>query len=231
MKMAKKNDRDILFWMATALVAIVVIASSFLIGYVIGSSQIDRVETTPEIVEIEENEDDHFIGDPNAPVTIVEYSDFECFFCMRFYDETLPKLKSEYIDTGKVKLVYKDLPIPSLGHENAITAALGAECAFDQGGNEAYFAMHDLIFDKQLAQIGSPTRDNLIAWAGEIEGIDAEKLTTCIDNNESIDRVTADVAEAESLGFRGTPSFVINGQQVVGAQPYDVFKNVIEANL
>ncbi|MEX0587505.1 MAG: thioredoxin domain-containing protein, partial [Patescibacteria group bacterium] len=90
-------------------------------------------------------DDDPVIGDPNAPVTIVEFVDFECPFCKSFFEETFPKIKSDYIDTGKVRFVLRDLPLPF--HNPAATKeALAANCARDQGGDGKYFLYHDEIF-------------------------------------------------------------------------------------
>tara|TARA_Y100000310_G_scaffold92944_1_gene90531 strand:- start:38 stop:751 length:714 start_codon:yes stop_codon:yes gene_type:complete len=88
----------------------------------------------------------YFKGDAEAPVTIVEFSDFECPFCTRFWSQTLPSIESEYIDTGKVKFHYRDFPLGF--HQNAQKAAEAARCAGEQGGNDAYFEMHDKIFDE-----------------------------------------------------------------------------------
>ena len=90
--------------------------------------------------------DSYFKGDANAPITIVEFSDYECPFCARFWSKTFPSIVSNYIDTGKVKFHYRDFPLGF--HQNAQKAAEAARCAGEQGGNDAYFAMHDKIFDE-----------------------------------------------------------------------------------
>src|SRR3989338_2170059 len=119
-------------------------------------------------------DDDPFIGNKNAPVTMIEFSDFQCPFCARFRDQTFDQLKAEYIDTGKVKFVYRDLPLTSI-HSMAQPAAEAAECVRDyaKGSNEAYFKMHDKIFAGQT----SLSNENLKLWAKDL-GYD---IGSCLD--------------------------------------------------
>ncbi len=166
-------------------------------------------------------------GDKNAKVTIIEYSDFECPFCGRFYTQTLGQLEKEYIDTGKVKLAYKHLPLPF--HQNAQKAGEAAECAGEVGGNDGFWDMHDAIFDSTVAQKGIAVAD-LKRMAGEI-GLDQGKFDSCLDNGDMAAKVQAHAAEAAKLGASGTPSFFVNGVKVVGAQPFSVFKTTIDAAL
>lgn len=170
------------------------------------------------------DDDDAFLGDKDAPITIVEFSDYECPFCKSFYTDTLPELKSEYIDTGKVKLVYRDFPLNS--HANALPAAIAAECAREQGGDEVYFDFHDMIFTNS----SRPTRDVLITYAGNV-GVDVDKFTKCLDDEKYIDEVQADLSDGASLGVTGTPAFFVNGQLLEGAQPFEAFEQVIEQEL
>lgn len=169
-------------------------------------------------------DDDPVLGDPNAPVTMIEFSDYQCPFCGRFWSQTLPQLKKDYIDTGKVKFVYRDFPLTSI-HQWAQQAAEAAECVrkVAGGSDEAYFKMHDKIFANQH----SLNTDNLKAWAKEL-GYD---ISSCLDNGEMRSEVQKDLADAQAAGGRGTPYFVINGKPVSGAQPYAVFKQVIDAEL
>ncbi len=164
-------------------------------------------------------DDDAVLGDANAPVTIIEFSDYQCPFCQRFWSETLPLIKKDYIDTGKVKLIYRDYPISQI-HPQAQTAAEAAECVRAKGGDSAYFKMHDKIFENQA----SLNKDNLISWADDL-GYDIE---SCLDNGDFKDEVLADLSDGGNLG---TPTFFINGVQVEGAQPYSNFKAIIDAQL
>ena len=108
-------------------------------------------------------DDDAVLGDKDAEVTIIEFSDYQCPFCGRFWSETLPLLKSQYIDTGKVKLVFRDFPLTSI-HPNAQPAAEGAECVRDKGGDTAYWKIHDKIFENQA----SLNLEKIKAWAKEL---------------------------------------------------------------
>lgn len=169
-------------------------------------------------------EGEPFLGDVDAPVVVVEFSEYECPFCKRFYDESYEQLKTNYVDTGLVKLVFKDFPLTF--HPNAEPAAVAANCVQEQLGNEAYFAFHDQIFENQ----NSLNEANYIAWATEI-GVDVEAFETCLDDPAQAQEVQGDFAEGLLLGVSGTPSFIINGELVVGAQPYSVLAATIDAKL
>ncbi|MBI2579631.1 MAG: DsbA family protein [Candidatus Aenigmarchaeota archaeon] len=165
------------------------------------------------------------LGDSNAKVTIIEYSDYECPFCGRFYTQTEGLLRSEYIDTGKAKLVYKDFPLSSI-HPTAQKAAEAARCAGEQG---KYWEMHDLLFEKQdeWAPLGAA---KLRDYATGL-GLDAAAYNSCLDTGKYASAVQKDFNEGSSFGVSGTPSFFINGFQIVGAQPYSVFKQIIDQEL
>ena len=167
------------------------------------------------------SDDDAFKGDADAPVTIVEWSDFECPFCGRFYSQTLGQIEKEYIDTGKVKFVYRDFPLNF--HANAQKSAEAAECAGEQ---EKFFAMHDLLFEKGVSG-GVATYKG---YAKDI-GLDTGKFDTCLDSGAMASEVAKDLADGQAAGVRGTPGFVINGQLISGAQPFSAFKQAIDAAL
>lgn len=169
-------------------------------------------------------DDDAFLGNENAPVTIIEFSDYQCPFCERFYSNTLPSLKKEYIDTGKVKLVYRDFPLSF--HENAQKAAEAAETARELGGDDAYWKMHDKIFENQ----GALSREDLIAYAKQIS-LDDKKFTGLLDSSKYRNEVQKDFADGQSAGVQGTPTFFVNGRILVGAQPFEAFKQIIEEEL
>jgi len=184
-------------------------------------------------------DDDPFIGSEDAPVTIIEFSDYQCPFCRKFWTETLPSLKSEYIDTGKVKFVYRDFPLASL-HPMATPSAEAAECVRDVAGgsDEAYFAYHDKIFEEQnILDSGSPrgpvrstvtyTTTDLKTWAQEI-GYD---IDSCFDSGKFKSEVQKDLADAQSAGGQGTPYFLVNGNPLSGAYPFSTFQQIIEAEL
>lgn len=166
-------------------------------------------------------DDDAVLGDENAPVTIIEFSDYECPFCTRFYLNTLPQLKREYIDTGKVKLIYRDFPLSF--HQNAQKAAEAAECAEEQG---KYYEMHDKLFDEGVDGGVSSFKQ----YAKEI-GLNAEEFNECLDSGEMASEVQKDFQDGQRAGVQGTPTFFINGKILKGAQPFEVFKQIIEEEL
>lgn len=171
-------------------------------------------------------DDDAFIGDEDAPVVIVEFSDYQCPYCARFREETLPLIKENYIDKGLVKIVYRDFPIPK--HANAQVAAVAAECVGEQGGNEAYFLMHDEIFTQMEAWFYEEDPSAFFIQYADSLGYD---INACITDEAMVAEVDADYAAGRSYGVSGTPTFFINGKKLVGAYPYDVFEQLIEAEL
>lgn len=182
------------------------------------------VQEQPEPVEVDTTnlaDDDAVKGDADAPVTIVEFSDFECPFCGRYAEQTYPQIVEEYIETGKVKYIFRDFPLSF--HANAQKAAEAAECAGEQG---KYFEMHDLLFANQ----DSLSVENYKQWAEDL-GLDTEQFNTCLDSGEMADEVAADFTYGQQIGVTGTPAFFINGKMISGAQPYEVFKQAIEEEL
>ncbi len=180
----------------------------------------DALPPQNERVEVDED-DDAVLGNKDAPVTIIEFSDYECPFCGRHFQETYPQLKKDYIDTGKVKLVYRDFPLSF--HPMAMPAALAAECVKEKGGDEGYFKFHDKVFQNQQ----SLNAENLKKWAREL-GYD---INTCFDSQKYRGEVQNDIQEGSAAGVQGTPSFFINGKQLSGAQPFAAFQQAIDAEL
>ncbi len=158
-------------------------------------------------------------GDPKAPITIVEFSDFQCPFCGQWFKNAYSQINENYIKKGTVKLVYRHFPLSF--HPQANPAANAAECANEQG---KFWEMHDRIFTNQ-EQL-SP--ENYKAWAKEF-GLDTTKFNSCYDTKKYDSKVTADFAEGSGVGVSGTPSFFVNGTLIVGAQGYDAFKSAIDA--
>ena len=171
--------------------------------------------------------DEPALGSPSAPVTIVEYSDFECPFCRRFFQQTLPALRQRYVEGGQVRFVFRHLPSPGV-HPNALGAAAAAECAGEQG---EFWSMHDLLFEQGVSGGRAQYRD----YAAEI-GLDVDAFDSCLDDGTGNARIAADRAAAASVGARATPSFMViprTGQPAVfaGARPFEVFEQLIEAVL
>lgn len=162
-----------------------------------------------------------FKGEEDAPVTIVVFDDFECPFCKKFYEDAYQSIISEYVETGKVKYVYKHFPLSF--HKNAQKASEASECARDQ---DKFWEMHDIIFENQ-DNIGV---DALKSYAIDL-GLDADKFNTCLDNGDKAQIVKDDLNYGSSVGVSGTPAFYINGVQVAGALPFENFKMIIDAEL
>ena len=175
-------------------------------------------------------DDDPILGSDAAPVTIIEFSDYQCEFCRIFWKNTYPQLKSEYIDTGKVRLVFRDFP-QSI-HPEAMRAALAAECAADQG---KFWEYHDKVFSEQDArgkdrEVVRFKADDLKKWAAEI-GLVPAAFDQCLDSRKHRKEVDADRDDGEDAGVKGTPVFFINGRQLVGAYPFAEFRKIIEEEL
>ncbi|HIQ04271.1 MAG TPA: DsbA family protein, partial [Anaerolineae bacterium] len=166
-------------------------------------------------------------GASDAPVTIVEFSDYQCPYCQRFYRETKPLLDERYITTGKVRFVYKDFPLDRI-HPQARTAAEAAECAGAQG---SYWPMHNRIFEgKAEWENQAQAADVFKGYAAEL-GLDTAAFNDCLDSGIYAAEVQADLEEGQRAGITGTPSFFINGRRLIGAQPFEAFVQIIEAAL
>lgn len=183
-------------------------------------------------------DDDPILGDKNAPVTLIEFSDYECPFCKRHFDQTYSQLKKDYIDTGKVKLVFRDLPL-SFHDPMATTEAMAANCAREQGGDNAYFKYHDEIFKKTTSNGSGLTKEALYTMAADI-GLNSGNFKSCLDGEKYKDEVKKDLADATTAGASGTPTFfvgktsadgTIDGTKIVGAQPFPSFQTAIDALL
>jgi len=166
-------------------------------------------------------DDDAVKGEEDAPVTIVEFSDYECPFCTRFYTDTFGQLKTKYIDTGKVKFVYRDFPLSF--HQNAQKAAEAAECAGEQN---KYYEMHNKLFEDGVS--GGVTAFK--GYAEEI-GLDTNEFNSCLDSGKMAAEVKKDFNDGAKFGVSGTPAFFINGKLLTGAQPIQAFEQMIEQEL
>ncbi|MGA2505778.1 MAG: DsbA family protein [Anaerolineales bacterium] len=162
---------------------------------------------------------DPSIGPADAPITIVEFGDYQCPYCQAWYQQTFDQLMANY--PGKILFVYRDLPLPM--HPESLPAAEAANCAGEQG---AYWKFHDDLFSGQF-QLGRTAYEQ---YASDL-GLDTAAFTTCLDDHHTQAEVKADAADAARLGLNGTPSFVINGQILIGAQPFEQFKAIIDADL
>lgn len=187
------------------------------------SESILKVEQTTQIKALPSlKETDFLIGSLNAPVAIFWYFDYQCPFSRSFWKEILPRIKKEYIDTGKIMLVHKDFPLDSI-HPLAEEAAEVAKSVLHNINEENYLQIHNKIFENQEA-INS---ENLKLWVKEI----GCNVDFSLQHHTFRKEIKLDHAEAINVGATGTPHFVIGNSHVAGAQPYEFFKKVIETEL
>ena len=162
------------------------------------------------------------LGSASAPITIIEFSDFQCSFCRKFWLETLPKLKEAYINTGKAQFSYRHFAI--LG-KHSEQAALASECA---AGQRKFWEYHDQLFKNQGGLAFTESR--LKQYARDI-GLDVGVFGTCLETGKYRQKVERETEAAANLGGRGTPLFIVNQRPLVGAQPYSVFQKIIDEEL
>ena len=180
-------------------------------------------------------DDDPILGDKNAKVTIIEFSDYECPFCKRHFDQTLPQLVKEYIDTGLVKIVFRDLPL-SFHDPMATTEAIAANCARAQGDDTTYFKYHHEIFKRTKSNGNGLALTDLYKISDDLK-LNTAKLKICMDDSKQKEEVQKDLTDASSVGANGTPAFfigkstedgIIEAPLTSGAQPFSVFKTIID---
>ncbi len=164
-------------------------------------------------------ENAYAIGPDDAPITIVEFSDYQCPFCRRWHEQVYEPLLAAY--PGKIRLVYRHLPLTSI-HPDALSAAEAAMCAGDQ---DAYWQYHEKLFSSE--SLGNTT---YLQYAQDL-GLNLNAFEACLNDHTHQQAIQADSDFAINLGIRSTPTFFINGLAVVGAQPLDVFKQVIDKEL
>jgi len=254
----KKQDEQITVNKSTynrLIIAIISVAivSAFLGGYVVGGETAEPKEviiretvqssqarqTTqeqfgPQIIRNISLDDDPMKGNPDASITIVEFSDFQCPFCAKFHQSTLPQIEQNYISTGKVNFVYRDFPIQSI-HPNAVPAALASECADDQG---KFWEIHDMIFKNQRNWQGLEIAESasLFREYGIEIGLDTDEFDSCMTSGKHLEEIQNDLNDGRTYGVTGTPGFFVGNEKIgftklVGAQPYSSFQRVIEQQL
>lgn len=246
-------SRQVNIGLIIGLVAAVGIAAFFAGMYLSNSDQITQEDLDDAISKLElkmlqnklptqqpempkniSADDDPIIGNPDAPITIIEFSDFECPFCARFHVQTLPLLMNEYINEGKVKLVFRDFPIQSI-HPNALPASVAAECANEQ---DKFKEMHDALFDNQAHWSNLETVDAIalfMQYADAME-LEQEQFDSCLTDGKYIDEIRNDLSDGREYGVAGTPGFFVGNDKIgyvelKGAQPFESFKKIIDAQL
>lgn len=227
----------------------VLVVAAFLAGYIVGNFGETKTVTQNTYQPIPTQAPDQpstqtriaisigdspFMGSSNAPVTMIEFSDFQCPFCGRFFSQALPDIEKNYIDSGKVRLVYKHFPLENL-HSNAMAAAIAAECANEQG---KFWEYHNTLFENQTswAQLSAiDTAKAFKQYASEL-GLDANSFNSCLDSGKYTDKVNKDQKDGSQYGVNGTPTFFIGNDkkgymELDGDQPFSSFKKELDSEL
>lgn len=168
------------------------------------------------------------LGNKDAKITMIEFSDFQCPFCKSFYDETFSQIKKDYIDTGKVRFAFRHAPLEI--HPNAPKASEGSECANDQ---KKFWQYHDALFE-QYDSWANETPENLptkLTAIAEGLGLDSASFSECLNSGKHSEKVTKDAADGVAAGATATPTFFVNGKILVGALPYATFKTLLDQEL
>jgi protein-disulfide isomerase len=160
-------------------------------------------------------------GPPDAKVTIVEFSDFQCPYCEIFFKETYPLIREKY--GNKVRFVYRNFPLTQI-HPDANRAALAAECANEQG---KFWEYHDMLFNNQK----NLSRDALVQYASQVNVADSQKFAACLDSAKFQSKIQSDFDAGIGYSVSGTPTFFINGNILVGAQRFEAFAAAIDAEM
>jgi protein-disulfide isomerase len=176
----------------------------------------------PVVAALQVVADDHVLGSADAPLTVIEYGDFQCPVCRLFEEETFPAIKSEYIDTGKVRWVYRHYPLRTV-HPQAEGAARASECAAAQG---RFWSYHAALFANQPALLA----DDLRGYAVEL-GIDQQPFAACQESEAVAARVQRDVDSGRLLGVTGTPTFFLRGERVAGFRSAAQFRALLDEAL
>jgi protein-disulfide isomerase len=175
-----------------------------------GPAPVAVAQTTDKSALLGVQPGDHVMGDPKAPITLIEYASFTCPHCAHFAVTVLPEIKKKWVDTGKVKLIYRDFPLD----QTAVKAAQLAECA----GNDKYFGVIDVIFTTQAKWAVAPDPIADLAKSLRIAGMGDAEVKACLANDAVQNGVFADYRGGEALGVNSTPSLFINGEQFKGAR-------------
>ncbi|MBN2045393.1 MAG: DsbA family protein [Anaerolineales bacterium] len=222
-----RNKKKSTFTSTAALMALlpVMFLAGLFVGYQVWATPTIEVsaaaDTAAQKFDIPIYEDDAVLGSADTPVTIIEFSDYQCPYCRQYHNETFDRILAEYGDV--VQYVYKDLPLEQL-HPEAVPAANAAHCAGEQ---DSFWEYHDLLFSNQQG-FGF---DAYIAYANSLE-LDMPAFVECLEENRYLDTIDRDIQILVNLNAPlSTPTFFINGQYLAGAQPFSEFARLIEAEL
>jgi len=237
--------KDNRFVAVSIIVAAVLIAAAIVFAVLYKSSNgganggqaQQNATSTADVMKIQSS--DAVLGDVNAPVTIIEYGDYQCPYCNMFAVETQPLIVKNYVDSGKVKMIFRDFIVNdrTASDTESLDSALAAACANEQG---KFWDFHDALSqleyndevkNPQTAENnGNLNRDAFMSIAQKV-GMDQTKFASCYDSQKYLKQVESVSASAMSMGLNATPTFFVNGQQVVGALPYSQFSAGIDSLL
>ncbi len=187
-----------------------------------GATTADEPPLPVDAFATREPGDPRALGDVDAPVVMVEWADFLCTFCARFAQDTEPELIRRYVDTGVLRIEWRDLPFQG---DDAWLAAIAGQAAAEQ---DAFWELHERFFELGISELRQQLdHDSLLAIAADL-GLDVEAFGAALEDPELVTRVGEEAQVAYDLGVRGTPAFIINGRPVMGAQPLEVFAGAIE---
>lgn len=184
-----------------------------------GGSAAAAPSSGPAILNV--TSDDEVMGKADAPVTMIEYASLTCPHCAHFEGDIFPQIKSAYIDTGKLRFVYRDFPLDAL----AVRAAVLAHCA----GHERFFGFLQVLFQNQPTWEQAEQPESALAGIAKLGGIGKDQFDHCMADDSLTKRVTQSRLDAEqNLEIESTPTFFINGKKISGAQPYEAFQSAID---
>jgi protein-disulfide isomerase len=196
----------------------------FILGIAVSLILFTATSTFAGKVSLSEAMAEKSIGSPNAPITMIEYSSLTCSHCAAFHTDTLPRIKKDYIDTGKVRMVFWDFPLGNL----ALAATMIARCS----GQNNYVPIASALFLSQETWARSDAPFDAIAGVARLSGMSVDDIENCLDDRELLAAIKAKAKEAESLlGVESTPTFFIEGQMVSGNLPYEKFKDLLDMAL
>jgi protein-disulfide isomerase len=216
--------------MITSALVMIVVISHYYID--VSAQKSNQNQTMTIALRTLVQNDSPFIGNQSAPITIIDFSDFQCYLCNRYVKNTEPQINKTYIQTGKAALVFKHLPNRGF---DSMNAALAAQCTNDQG---KFWQYHKLLYSNQKPiDSGWVSKENLKKFASEIPGLDTREFNSCLDSEKYKIYIQNDIDLALAFGFKETPSFIIvnndgsNPEFLQGALPFPSFKVVVDKML
>ena len=215
-------------WLVLSLIFVTIVTVSFVFHFVVPASAQNNNNKNISLANLIKEGSAH-LGSLSAPVTIIDFSDFQCYLCVRYVKNTEPKINQTYVQTGKVSLVFKHLPNRGT---DSMGAAIAAQCTNDQG---MFWRFHNFLYKNQgPIDSGWVSKDNLKKFASKVQGLDIQKFSSCFDSQKYKALVERDIALGASFGFHDTPNFIIvnsngsNAEVIKGAQPFAAFKALVD---